>query len=72
MQATINFETAVGQFRALSNDCFQLERTPAGHLLFPLLLFAGNQQEVEHMRVSSDEGISNLSNHDSTNTREVE
>ena len=72
MQATINFETAVGQFRALSNDCFQLERAPSGHLLFPLLLFAGNQPEVDNMRVSSDESISKLSNHDSINTRAVE
>ena len=61
MQATINIETAVGQFRALSNDCFQLERAPSGHLLFPLLLFAGNQPEVDNMRVSSDESISKLS-----------
>ena len=68
MKATIDFEHAVGQFRALSNSHFQLERAPSGHLLFPLLSFAGNRQDLEKMRVDNNPSIDELTESKQSNT----
>lgn len=41
--ASVNFRTGVANFRKISDQHFQLSRTAGGHLVIPLLAFAGNE-----------------------------
>ena len=62
MDATINFRTGIAVFRNLSDQQFQLERSPSNHLMLPMTAFAGRESVLQALKVGSpDDMVKKLS-----------
>ncbi len=56
-KVAINFRSGAAVFREISNDQVQLERAAGGHLVLPVVAFAGNHAVLERLRVDGQDEV---------------
>lgn len=56
-KVAVNFRSGTAVFKEISNDPVQLERAAGGHLILPVIAFAGNHAVLEKLRIDGQDDV---------------